>query len=56
MHKRPLSVVLILILSSLSLYSQNRSRANLRTPPPISERVEAIVERLNENLRLTDEK
>ena len=46
---------LFLFVSSSSIYSQNRQRANRPTPPPIEERVENILETLTKNLELNQE-
>lgn len=48
-------VSLFLFVSSSSIYSQNRQRANRPTPPPIEERVETILETLTKNLELDEE-
>lgn len=46
---------LFLFISSSSIYSQNRQRANRPTPPPVEERVDNILEILTKNLELDQE-
>lgn len=55
MSTRIILSTLFLILSSSTIYSQNRQRANRPTPPPVKERVDNIVEILTKNLELDKE-
>lgn len=51
------TIALTLFLLSLTAtgFSQNRQRQNAPTPPPIEERVETLLEKLNSELSLSKE-
>ena len=55
MTMKTLSITLLMVLISGTVFSQNRQGQNRATPPPIEERVETILEKVNSELSLTKE-
>lgn len=55
MNIKALSITLLMVLISGSVFSQNRQRQNRATPPPIEERVETTLEKLTSELSLSKE-
>ncbi|MEQ9092364.1 MAG: hypothetical protein RIE52_14825 [Balneola sp.] len=50
-----LSITLLMVLISGTVFSQNRQGQNRATPPPIEERVETTLEKVTSELSLTKE-
>lgn len=55
MNMKTLSITLLMVLISGTVFSQNRQGQNRATPPPIEERVETTLEKVTSELSLTKE-
>ncbi|MEQ9392919.1 MAG: hypothetical protein RLO03_12000 [Balneola sp.] len=55
MKMKTLSVALLILFISSSVYSQNRQRQNTATPPPVEERVKTTLEKITSEITLSKE-